>query len=97
MWTLPRSALRKIGIVLYGLVAGVGTALGISAAFLVVGSAISLFAQSTGWIHLGEYQPWLPIIATECGLFIGLVLGALVCWKVWRRGFDARTFDLRKD
>jgi hypothetical protein len=97
MWTLPRSAFQKIGIVIYGLAVGVGTALSISAAFLVLGSVISLFAQSTGWIHLGEYQPWLPIMGAEYGLFIGLVLGALVCWKVWRSRFDARTFDLRKD
>lgn len=97
MYTVPRGAHQKIGIVIYGFAVGVGTALGISAAFLVLGSAISLFAQSTGWIDLGAYQPWLPIMGAEYGLFIGVVLGALVCWNVWRRLFDARTFDLRKD
>jgi len=45
-----------------------------SAAFLVLGIAISLFAQSTGWILLGEYQPWLPIIGLEYGFFLGLIL-----------------------
>ena len=84
MWTSPQSTLQKIGIVIYGLAVGVGTALGTSAAFLVLGTAISLFAQSTGWIHLGEYQPWLPIIGMEYGFFLGLAIGAFVCWKVWR-------------
>jgi hypothetical protein len=88
MWTQPRSPFQKIGIVIYGLMVGVGTALGTSAAFLVLGIAISLFAQSTGWIHLGEYQPWLPIIGMEYGFFLGLVIGAFVCWKVWRTRFD---------
>jgi hypothetical protein len=88
MWTQPRSALQKIGVVIYGLMAGVGTALGTSAAFLVLGIVISLFAQSTGWIHLGEYQPWLPVIGMEYGFFLGLVIGAFVCWKVWRTRFD---------
>jgi len=88
MWTQPRNALQKIGVVIYGLMAGVGTALGTSAAFLVLGIAISLFAQSTGWIHLGEYQPWLPVIGMEYGFFLGLVIGAFVCWKLWRTRFD---------
>jgi hypothetical protein len=52
---------QKIGIVFYGVAAGLCTALGTSAVLTVIGVAISLFAQSTGWIHLGVYQPWLPL------------------------------------
>jgi hypothetical protein len=89
MWTLPQSALQKIGVVFYGLAVGVGTALCTSATFLVLGVTISLTAQSTGWIHLGEYQPWLPIIGLEYGFFLGLVIGAFVCWKVWRTRLNA--------
>ena len=85
MWTQPPS---KIGIVIYGLIVGVCIAFGTSAAFLVLGIAISLFAQSTGWIHLGEYQPWLPIIGMEYGFFLGLIIGSFVCWKLWRTRFD---------
>jgi hypothetical protein len=46
-----------------------GIALLTSAACLVLGIAISLTAQSTGWIHLEEHQPWLPIIGLEYGFF----------------------------
>lgn len=84
MWTLQPSVPQKIGIVIYGLVAGLCTAVGTSAVLLVLGIAVSLFAQSTGWIHLGEYQPWLPMIGLEYGFFLGIVLGAIVCWRVWR-------------
>jgi len=88
MGTSPQNALQKIGIIIYGLAAGVGAALGTSAAFLVLGIAISLIVQSTGWIHLGEYQPWLPIIGLEYGFFLALVIGAFVSWKVWRTRLD---------
>jgi hypothetical protein len=89
MWTLPQSPLQKIGVVFYGLAIGVGTALCTSATFLVLGVTISLIAQSTVWIHLGEYQPWLPIIGLEYGFFLGLVIGAFVCWRVWRTRSNA--------
>jgi hypothetical protein len=79
MWTSPQSTFQKVGIVIYGIVVGVDTALGTSAVFLVLGSAISWLAQSTGWIHLGESQPWLPIIGMEYGFFLGLAIGAFVC------------------
>jgi hypothetical protein len=84
MWISPQSPLQKIAIVIYGLVAAVPAAMGTSAVFLVLGIAVSLFAQSTGWIHLGEYQPWLPVIGLEYGFIPGVVIGAFVCWKVWR-------------
>jgi hypothetical protein len=84
MWISPQSTLQKIAIVIYGLVAAVLAAMGTSAVFLVLGIAVSLFAQSTGWIHLGEYQPWLPVIGLEYGFIPGVIIGAFVCWKVWR-------------
>jgi uncharacterized membrane protein len=84
MWISPQSPIQKIAIVIYGLVAGVLTAMGTSAVCLVLGISISLFAQSTGWIHLGEYQPWLPIIGLEYGFIPGVAIGAFVCWRVWR-------------
>jgi hypothetical protein len=84
MWISPKSPVQKIAIIIYGLIAGVLAAMGTSAACLVLGIAISLFAQSTGWIHLGGYQPWLPIIGLEYGFIPGVVIGTFVCWKVWR-------------
>jgi hypothetical protein len=85
MWTLPQSPLqKKIGVVWYGLAVGVGTALCTSATLLLLGLTVSFIAQLTGWIHLGEYQAWQPVLGLEYGFFLGLVIGAFVCWKVWR-------------
>ena len=87
MWPQRPTAFEKIGIVCYGLALGTCTALGTSAALLILGIAIALFAQSTGWIDLGKYQPWLPIIGLEYGFFLGIIIGACVCWRVWRSRF----------
>jgi hypothetical protein len=77
MWTLPLSTPQKIGVIFYGLVIGVCTALVTSVALCLLGLAISLFAQ-----YLGESQPWLPIAGLEYGFFLGIVLGVIVGWKV---------------
>jgi hypothetical protein len=84
MWTLPQGNFEKIGFGFYMLAVSIGTALLTSAACLVLGIAISLTAQAIGWIHPGEYQPWLPIIGLEYGFLLGIVVGAFVCCKVWR-------------
>lgn len=86
MWSMyvsPLTMPQRVGAVLSGLVAGMGVALATSAALSLVGVGIAE-AGNAGWIHLGEYQPWLPIIGLEQGFLLGLVLGAIVCWRVWR-------------
>ena len=74
---------QKIGVVLYGLAAAVGATVLTSAALFLVGLAFSLMGNA-GWIHLGEYQPWLPLAGLEYGFFLGIIIGAVVCWKVCR-------------
>jgi hypothetical protein len=39
---------------------------------------------NAGWIHLGESQPWLPIAGLEYGFLLGVILGAVVGWKLVR-------------
>lgn len=34
-----------------------------------------------GWIHLGEYQPWLPLIGLEYGFPLGIIVGVIVVVK----------------
>ncbi len=82
MWTLPLSAPQKIGIILSGLAVAACVPVGTSAAFGLLRIGITEFAQSTGRIHLGEYQPWLPIIGLEQGFLLGVVLGAIISRKV---------------
>ena len=87
MDNLPLRTSEKIGIVIYGLAAGLGTAFAFSIGLLVLGTASSLTAQSTRWFYLGDYHPWLPLIGLEYGFFLGLIIGAFICWKVWQARF----------
>jgi hypothetical protein len=82
---LPYSTPEKIGIILYGLIVGAGVALLTSLGLGLVGLLLSLMGNA-GWIHLGEYQPWMPIIGVEYGLLPGIIIGVIVSWKFcWSR------------
>jgi hypothetical protein len=59
--------IRKVGIVL-------GVAVLTSAALFLLGVATSLLGNM-GWVHLGEYQPWLPLIGLEYGFPLGIIIG----------------------
>jgi hypothetical protein len=82
MYVSPLTMPQKVGAVFSGLAAGAGVALATSAALCLAGVGVAE-AGNAGWIHLGEYQPWLPLIGLEQGFFLGIVLGAIVCWRVW--------------
>jgi hypothetical protein len=34
-----------------------------------------------GLIHLGEHQPWLPLIGLEYGFALGIAIGLIVVLK----------------
>jgi hypothetical protein len=64
---------RKVAIVL-------GVAVLTSAALFLLGIATSLLGNM-GWIHLGEYQTWLPLIGLEYGFPLGIIIGLIVAAK----------------
>jgi MFS superfamily sulfate permease-like transporter len=78
--SLPLTTPQKIGVVLYGFLAGAATAVATSLAGCMLGIAVVVFARYTR-LSLGEYQPWLPLAGAEYGFFIGIVIGLIV----WRR------------
>jgi hypothetical protein len=92
MWTLPYSTRRKIRIVLYGLAAGAAATVLTSAALFLVGIALAILGNM-GWLHLGEYQPWLPIIGLEYGFILGIIIGSVVCWKVASPDWEKSRLD----
>ena len=51
-----------------------------AAALCLLGVAASLLGNM-GWIHLGEYQPWLPLIGLEYGFPLGVIVGVVVALK----------------
>ena len=67
--------IRIVGIVF-------GAAVLTSVTLFLLGAATSLIGN-TGLIHLGEYQPWLPLIGLEYGFPLGIFIG--IIWAVRKR------------
>jgi len=70
----PYSERLNIRIVLHGLRVGAATTVLTTAVAFLVG-VIASTAGNMGLVHLGEYQPWLPIIGLEYGLVAGVIFG----------------------
>jgi hypothetical protein len=51
-----------------------------SVVLFLLGLGASLVGNA-GWIHLGEYQPWLPIARLEYGFPIGVIFGIIVALR----------------
>jgi hypothetical protein len=64
----------KVGIIALEVAAGTSLSL------FLLGAAAS-FAGNMGWVHLGEYQPWLPLAGLEYGFLLGIVIGIVVAMK----------------
>jgi hypothetical protein len=57
-----------------------GVAVLTSATLFLLGVATSLIGNM-GWIHLGEYQPWLPLAGLVYGFPLGILIGVIVAVK----------------
>jgi hypothetical protein len=90
MLTAPFYNGTKIGAVIYGLAAGIATLLGIVFVCVVVGILLAWFSDSTGWIKLGGYKPWLPLIFGEYSIPPGMIVGSVVGWRTWKAGLVPR-------
>jgi hypothetical protein len=84
MLSSPQYSGTKIGAVIYGLAAGIAILLGIVFASVLLGVLIAIVANARGWTGLGEYQPWLPVGFGEYSIVPGTMMGAIVCWKIWK-------------
>ena len=73
----------RVAIVLGGLARGLGVAISTSAILFVIGIALSLMGNA-GWIHLGEDQPWMPLIGLIYGFPVGLIIGTVGCRRFCR-------------
>ena len=62
--------IRNVGVVF-------GVAVLTSATLFLLGVATSLVGNM-GWVPLGEYQPWLPLIGLEYGFPLGIFVGVIV-------------------
>jgi hypothetical protein len=67
---LKIKTVRNVGIVLAG-------AILTSSVLFLLGVVTSLVGNK-GWVHLGEYQPWLPLVGLEYGVPLGIIIGVIV-------------------
>jgi hypothetical protein len=81
MLSAPSYSGTKVGAVFYGLAAGLATFIGIVFVSVLLGVLLAWFSAL---MMLGEYKPWLSIIFGEYSMVPGIVLGAIVCWRIWR-------------
>lgn len=84
MLSVPSNRGTKVEAVLYGLGLGMATFIGVVFASFLMGALIAWLFDSHGWTGLGEYKPWLPIILGEYSIVPGIVIGAVVCRKIWK-------------
>ena len=84
MLSAPSYSGTKIGAVLYGLAAGVAVLLVTVFVATFLGVLIALFADYTGWRGLGEAKPLLPLTFGEYSILPGIVVGVVVCWRIWK-------------
>jgi hypothetical protein len=82
MLSLTQSSGTKLGAILYGLGVGFATLIGVVFTSVLLCAFIAWLFDSNGWAGLGEYKPWLPIIFGEYSIVPGVVVGAIVCWKM---------------
>ncbi len=76
---------RKIGAVLYGLLAGIAVFIILPLGALVLGIAFMLINQATHLIELGEAEAWLGILFAQYAFYAAFVIGPIVWWKVCAR------------
>jgi predicted Co/Zn/Cd cation transporter (cation efflux family) len=80
------NAHRKIGIIVYGLLAGFAAAMvfTISSVFLV--AFASWLLEKTNWDTTGDWSGPLVIVVAHYSFLPGVIIGAAVSWKVCRSG-----------
>lgn len=84
MLSAPSYSGTKVGAIIYGLAAGVATFVGLVFVSVLVGALIAWLLDTNGWTGLEEYKPWLPIILGEYSMPPAIVVGAIVCWRIWK-------------
>ena len=81
MWVLRYSAPQKAGVILYGLLIGVLMLPLTAFVCLVLGICIVIVEHSIG-IHAGG--GWILVGCVWYGLYLGVPVGLIVCWKICR-------------
>lgn len=84
MWTLPYSTPQKAGVILYGLLIGVLMVPVTAIGCFLLGAVLLLVMHL---MHFADRDAGGAFLLAECslyGLYIGIPVGLIVCWKMCR-------------
>jgi hypothetical protein len=90
MLSAPSYSGTKVGAVLYGLAAGIAAFIAVVFVSLLVGVLLAWLSDARGWINFGENKPWLPLMFGEYSMPPGIVVGGIVCWRIWKSRLRTR-------
>jgi H+/Cl- antiporter ClcA len=84
MFSAPPNTGTKVGTIIYGICVGAVILIAVVLTSVLLGALIAWLFDANGWTGLGEYRPWLPIILGEYSILPGVIVGAIVCWRIWK-------------
>jgi len=81
---MPLTGPQKVGVVFYGLAIGACAILATTVAAVILAFLISVILSVA---HLGGHDGGGGFFIAEAafwGFYAGIVVGMIVCWRVWR-------------
>jgi len=76
------SLLGKIGVMLYGLIAGAAVWFTTLVAGFFVGVPLRGLPCRLNWDDCSQWSAWMPMVAAKLAFYPGMVVGLIVFWKV---------------
>jgi len=92
MYVMPLTAPQKVGVIFYGLAAGICAVVATTAASVILGVLVAVLLAVAHLAGNDGGGGFFAIEAAFFGFYAGIVVGAIVCWKVCRsrlRGIPA--------
>jgi hypothetical protein len=84
MYIMPLSVPQKVGVIFYGLAIGVCAVMATTVAAVILGFLVAVLLAAAHLAGNDGGGGFFVIEAAFCGFYAGIVVGAIVCWKVCR-------------
>jgi len=88
MYIMPLTAPQKVGVVFHGFAIGACAVLATTVAAVILAFLISVVLSIA---HLAGHDGGAAFFVAEAaflGFYAGIVVGMIVCWRVWRSRFS---------
>jgi len=84
MYIMPLSVPQKVGVIFYGLAIGVCAVMATTVTAVILGFLVAVLLAAAHLAGNDGGAGFFVIEAAFCGFYTGIVVGAIVCWKVCR-------------